>query len=752
MKNLSKLILFVCFGILFAACNNDNLDTTDPNGNGGSDFGSNGPKVTKTFSFSIPEMASAGLDISRAELEEDADEAISFGMQPATRATVAATAAEKTIKNLYIMQFDAAGKILGKGQSIPASDIKVDNTTGNASVDITIDEATGSKLYVFANCQPLNANTDTTEAKMKADSIQITTAITVDDLATKGLPMMGMATLSASASSINVPMSFLVAKISTKVSTSLPSGASFTLTGVGLVDVPKHIYITSGATTSTKGGYHSSYAFTTTNLTRTDPFVFYVPENKAGTVAGLTSKTKSWWDAPEHAMRLRINGTYKKNSSDAGVAVYYELYPGANSATDFNVARNTVYTINPTVKGTNVSSDLRVWANTLVNLNVKGTGSTDTSANCYIAYNSGTAYHFDATIKGNGKNRDGSAAAKHTPTSVEVLWETTSDQYIIRKVKLYGGHVYFLTAGSVGGDVRLGNALIAVKSGSNILWSWHIWSTGPISTESYKIRATGAGIPTTVKMMNRNLGAANNNPGDHNAFGLLYQWGRKDPFVGANGVSGSTYAESTMGQNWPVKASANTGADANASVDFAIKNPTTFITQINTTTYDWVNAPTVEKQLNNLWGNASTVTGSITCTPLNLNTNKGTKTMYDPCPIGYKVPPQYTWTNFTKDGNNHGETDKAQWNVSGTFDHGWKFYCAADGSGATTFYPAAGYRDRVGTGALLAVGAYGYVWSSSTFASGGIYAGSVDFRATWVSPLSANYRSNGFSVRCVQEF
>ena len=78
MKNLSKLILFVCFGILFAACNNDNLDTTDPNGNGGSDFGSNGPKVTKTFSFSIPEMASAGLDISRAELEEDADEAISL--------------------------------------------------------------------------------------------------------------------------------------------------------------------------------------------------------------------------------------------------------------------------------------------------------------------------------------------------------------------------------------------------------------------------------------------------------------------------------------------------------------------------------------------------------------------------------------------------------------------------------------------------------------------------------------------------
>ena len=56
----------------------------------------------------------------------------------------------------------------------------------------------------------------------------------------------------------------------------------------------------------------------------------------------------------------------------------------------------------------------------------------------------------------------------------------------------------------------------------------------------------------------------------------------------------------------------------------------------------------------------------------------------------------------------------------------------------------------MGTGALLAVGANGYVWSSSTFASGNINAGNMDFNATWVNPLNANNRSNGFSVRCVQ--
>ena len=735
MKNLSKLILFVCFGILFAACNNDNLDTTDPNGNGGSDSGSNGPKVTKTFSFSIPEMASAGLDISRAELEEDADEAISFNATPVTRAdSVAATAAEKTIKELYIMQFDPSGKRLN-AFAVPSTDISVSG--GVASADVTIDEVKDSKLYVFANCAP-NGKGDT-EAKLLADSVILPTAISAANIATTGLPMMGKVTLGESATSVKVPMSFLVSKIKTTVTNSL---SGFTISKVDLYNVPKHIYITSATNTSVKGGFWTSYDAKTT---ATGELVFYVPENKRGTVTTITSsRNKSWWDAPDKAMSMRIYG------SASGKNIYYEIFPGANSTTDFNVARSTVYTINPTIKGSN-GADLRVWsAEDPANLGV----STGGTANCYLVGVPGKLYYFDATKKGNGKNTTGitNGTTLLAPKGVSIVWESNSSNYIIRRVKLVGNYVYFSTAGNVNKPVREGNALIAVRdaaSGGNILWSWHIWSTvynPAASLETYKSRVTGTTAP---KMMNRNLGAANNNPGDPNAFGLLYQWGRKDPFIGSAAISGNTFAASSKGQNWTSVAASTTGSNAAKSVEWSIKHPDVFSTQINETTYDWVNAPTVADQLNWLWGNPSSVTGSITVS--NINKNKGTKTIYDPCPTGYMVPPQYTWTNFTKDGNNHGEAEKAQWNVSGTFDHGWKFYYTADGSGATTFYPAAGYRDRVGTGALLAVGAYGYVWSSSTFASGNIVAGNMDFNATWVRPLGAYGRSYGFSVRCVQE-
>lgn len=68
---------------------------------------------------------------------------------------------------------------------------------------------------------------------------------------------------------------------------------------------------------------------------------------------------------------------------------------------------------------------------------------------------------------------------------------------------------------------------------------------------------------------------------------------------------------------------------------------------------------------------------------------------------------------------------------------------------AIALNPAAGYRHRDG-GALTNVGAEGDVWCSSTYASGNINAGFLNFNATWVNPLNNNARSNGFPVRCVQ--
>ena len=80
---------------------------------------------------------------------------------------------------------------------------------------------------------------------------------------------------------------------------------------------------------------------------------------------------------------------------------------------------------------------------------------------------------------------------------------------------------------------KSGNAVIAAYSGEhqtgNILWSWHIWVTdyNPDTGKTCTIINT-AGASYTF--MDRDLGATTSTPGLSTTLGLLYQWGRKDPF------------------------------------------------------------------------------------------------------------------------------------------------------------------------------------------------------------------------------
>ena len=56
----------------------------------------------------------------------------------------------------------------------------------------------------------------------------------------------------------------------------------------------------------------------------------------------------------------------------------------------------------------------------------------------------------------------------------------------------------------------------------DILWSWHIWVTNrPITTSE----------GNNLQWMDRNLGALSNEIGDVANRGMLYKWGRKEPFL-----------------------------------------------------------------------------------------------------------------------------------------------------------------------------------------------------------------------------
>ena len=347
--------------------------------------------------------------------------------------------------------------------------------------------------------------------------------------------------------------------------------------------------------------------------------------------------------------------------------------------------------------GTSYGEELRFTTEEFSPENVRNLAEAGT-ANCYIVSESGT-YRFPA-VKGNSSESVGSVA------SVDVLWETfgtdmapkTGD--LIDYTSYSDGSIVF----NVSSVFKEGNALIAAKNSSGtILWSWHIWLTDQPAEQVY---ANNAGT-----MMDRNLGATSATPGDVGALGLLYQWGRKDPFLGSSSISSSVEAKSTG--SWP---STVASSSSKGTIDYATKNPMTFITY-NESNYDWYYTGSSSTD-NTRWTSA--------------------KTKYDPCPAGWRVP----------DGGDNGVWAKAGFDDHSydDIDEGMLFgspYCSP-----AAWYPASGCRSISG-GSLSGVGNYGYYWSVTP---NGSDACSLSFNYNGgVGPSNDDRRANGQSVRCLKE-
>ena len=209
--------------------------------------------------------------------------------------------------------------------------------------------------------------------------------------------------------------------------------------------------------------------------------------------------------------------------------------------------------------------------------------------------------------------------------------------------------------------------------------------------------------------MDRNLGATTVTTNTVSTLGLLYQWGRKDPFPGSASTSANTEptlynASGTIGSTDMIN-NAST-----SSLDNAIKNPLTFYTGS-----DWCSIPN-----DAFWG------GADISSPTD-------KTMFDPSPAGWRVPSlkgsASPWSKFSTGTFSLDATDLGRTYTDGSF------------------YPVAGYRSS-SSGALRSVGGNGRSWSGSPNGSGGYY---LLFYSSGVNSASRSARAYGFSVRCVQD-
>ena len=343
-------------------------------------------------------------------------------------------------------------------------------------------------------------------------------------------------------------------------------------------------------------------------------------------------------------------------------------------------------------------------------------------ANCYMVNQPNTLYKFDAKVQGNGKVTSGITPQTIEPKSVFVVWEsTTAKGGVISDVQLStDGFVTFSTSDQVGG-----NALIAVTDGvpteelayGKILWSWHIWSTDYMPTEDKKITTTEN---NEFYFMDINLGALNVEP-DINGNGLKYQWGRKDPFyntgVSSSGVIIGNATNYWNEQCWGIDAF-TPEVDNDESIVAAINYPTIFLKGAAGygSTQDWYGNNATNDAL---WGNAE---GAL-----------GTKSIYDPCPVGYRVPPKAAYIDFKK------PTDV-------TYDDGWSFPLGDKRS----FFPATSYL-VFSTGMYSPGGWQGL--TSSYWTSTPIDNNVVILKFETTSVMLNNYgaRAQGSAVRCIRE-
>lgn len=378
---------------------------------------------------------------------------------------------------------------------------------------------------------------------------------------------------------------------------------------------------------------------------------------------------------------------------------------------------------------------------------------------------------------------DGHAYGRFAIKEAKLLWEDVDG--LVTNVE-YKSNLYQWGAVHTGGIVfdipqskaKQGNAVIALyDTNGNIIWSWHIWVTPlgaqytiPIQTaynqqldidavnlgwvsfnpirdylaRTCKVRFVSLTEDTSVEVTFGQEPHAVLAPGD----GLFYQWGRKDPFRGVN-RSGVTVLPA---YDWP-----NLNIDQKSLkrdlLAWRTKHPATFhqmsrkkgLTEAERADLD-ILVNITDDMFMNLWNSS------------NAGTNNGDhiltiKTIYDPCPPGFKVAPPCTFTGMTATGWGI-ENDMSKW--SGTWDYEQKGFMATSTADhlLTVLFPTCGYMDYDDFSTrLYNRGTHSFIWTAGSFnhSSAKYFWFYNTPEKNHINPFDHYLIGDGFSVRGVKE-
>lgn len=222
-----------------------------------------------------------------------------------------------------------------------------------------------------------------------------------------------------------------------------------------------------------------------------------------------------------------------------------------------------------------------------------------------------------------------------------------------------------------------GNAVVALRSvldNTKIVWSFHIWVS-----EVNDIACTSSTLGSYY-ILDRNLGATTSVGKDQdptgypNSYGLYYQWGRKDPFPKCLSTD-----LGTASNTYYFKSDLLNVADKNSAkpdINYTIQNPETRIVYPNGNAAHWEYYENTSEFNTALWGYPTVKDKGSEA--YKVKESETVKTVYDPCPAGYRVPA----TGYLHNLAAGGKGSQKVMDQSG--------YYLSTGAGVNTFIPANG--------------------------------------------------------------
>jgi hypothetical protein len=393
--------------------------------------------------------------------------------------------------------------------------------------------------------------------------------------------------------------------------------------------------------------------------------------------------------------------------------------------------------------------------------------------------------HADVPVTSPWIKDNKSAAGADSPSIIldeaALVWQDHAG--LIEEVAYDSDYLYFKVSET---GIFQGNALLAVKAGGTTVWSWHIWVMDKPEerfsvTDVYSHPTVNHSVVDPVPMLSLPLGFCDSSSGSAKSRSVrvkfiqeisgyerviainqlggqsfnvtYYQWGRKDPMP--PGVVNLSTAEANSSkdkplfdiQGSPIRKPGTIGEEI--TVGESIQEPEKMANARVTPSGRWT------LRYDNLW-NANIVTEETDPSGSDILV---CKTIYDPCPPGFKVPNRNAYSGFTYSGDNLDNapaplvSPQAPVEDFDAFDTvlGYNFYVdQQDPSKGTVFFHRTG--SRIGNGNISGVGKWAdYTTAAPNNRSDGNVIMYFTFSKTYIRPLFYNLASWAFPVRPIAE-